>query len=122
MYQHKLERPFNCPVTVTLEVVGGKWKACLLYALQRGVRRPSDLHRAIPATSRRVLNQQLRELEDHGMVSKTVYAELPAIVEYFLTHQGQTLLGVIEAMEAWGTVHGPAFRQELARKSSSTPK
>lgn len=114
MYEHKLDRPFHCPVTVTLEVLGGKWKACLLYALQRGLGRPSDLHRAIPSASRRVLNQQLRELERHGIVAKTVYPGLPLRVEYFLTEQGQTLLGVIDAMASWGETYGDDFRERLA--------
>lgn len=121
MYEHKLDRPFHCPVTVTLEVLGGKWKACLLYALQRGLCRPGDLHRAIPAASRRVLDQQLRELERHEMVAKTIYAELPLRVEYFLTGQGQTLLGVIDAMAAWGDTHGDAFREKLAQRGAAQP-
>jgi len=121
MYEHKLARPFHCPVTVTLEVLGGKWKVCLLYGLKHGLHRPSDLHRAVPSASRRVLNQQLRELERHGMVGKTVFPELPLRVEYYLTEAGQTLLGVIDAMADWGETHGEAFRKKMAQQYSANP-
>lgn len=116
MYTHKLDRLLHCPVTVALEVVGGKWKACLLYALKRGISRPSDLHRAIPTATRRVLNQQLRELQGHDMIGKTIRSVLPLQVDYFLTPQGQTLLTVIDALEAWGETHGESFRAQVAQQ------
>ncbi len=114
MYKYKLKRPRHCGVSLTMEVLGGKWKACLLSSLQRGVHRPSELHRAHPTATPRVLNQQLRELIVHGMVAKKVHSTVPAVVEYFLTAEGETLLGIIDDIRAWGDTHGEALRARLA--------
>lgn len=114
MYEHKLERPRHCGVSLTMEVIGGKWKACLLSSLQRGVRRPSDLHRAHPTATPRVLNQQLRELMAHGMVAREVHSTVPAVVEYFLTAEGETLLELIDGIRAWGEAHGEGLRTRFA--------
>ncbi len=113
MYVHKLPRSFECGVGVTAEILGGKWKPCLIYSIRNGVRRPSELHRLNPTAPPRVLNQQLRELVAHGMVRKVVYPVLPLKVEYFLTAQGESVLPIIEAMEQWGTVHGANFRAQV---------
>lgn len=117
MYAHKLERPLHCGVSLTMEVLGGKWKACLLSSLQRGVRRPSELHRAHPTATPRVLNQQLRELIGHGMVIKVVHSTVPLVVEYFLTAEGETLLGIVDAIRTWGDAHGDALRARIAALS-----
>ena len=117
MYEHKLPRSFDCGVGVTMEILGGKWKSCLIYNIRNGSRRPSELHRLNPAATPRVLNQQLRELEEHGMVGKVVHAGLPLRVEYFLTPQGETLLTIIDAMENWGTHFGEEFRARMARRA-----
>lgn len=78
------------------------------------MRRPSELHRLNPAATPRVLNRQLKELEDHGMVRKVIYPVLPPKVEYFLTPEGESLLAIIDAMQAWGDAHGDAFRARMA--------
>lgn len=116
MYEHKLPRPLDRGVGVTMEILGGKWKSCLIHNIRNGVRRPSDLHRLNPAAAPRVLNQQLRELEAHGMVGKVVHPGLPLKVEYFLTSQGESLLAIVDAMESWGVTFGEAFRQRMAGK------
>ena len=72
-----------------MEVIGGKWKTYILYELDRGTRRPSELHRLFPDASPRVINQQLKELERHGMIEKTIYPELPPRVEYSITEDGR---------------------------------
>ncbi len=110
MYEHKLPRPVHCGVGVTMEILGGKWKACLLHNIRTGHCRPSALHRLNPTAAPRVLNQQLKELEAHGMIGKVIHAELPLRVEYFLTPQGQSLLPVLDALESWGDAHGEVFR------------
>ena len=119
MYEHKLERPFDCGVGVTMEVLGGKWKPCLLHNIRQGVRRPSELHRLNLTATPRVLNQQLRELEEHGMVRKVIYPVLPPKVEYFLTPAGETLLPIIDAIRDWGDAHGAEFRTRIAVRHSS---
>jgi len=103
MYQKKIAQSFECSILLTKEVLNGKWKPALLYQLSQGVQRPSVLQRHIPEATRRVLNVQLNELERHGLISKTVYPQLPPKVEYSLTDFGRSLLPVIEAMSNWGT-------------------
>lgn len=105
MYQKKIIQTLDCGVVLTKEVLSGKWKSTLLYFIAHDVRRPSELQRAIPSATRRVLDIQLHELEQHGLLRKTVFPQLPPKVEYHLTSLGQSLLPVIEAMEQWGNDH-----------------
>lgn len=123
MYQKKIERTLDCGVVLTKEVLHGKWKSTLLHFIARDVRRPSDLQRAIPSATRRVLNLQLNELEQHGLVSKTIFPQLPPKVEYHLTRLGESLLPVINAMEQWGNEHRATLEPLLAAtpRSASEP-
>ena len=105
MYQKKIPASFDCGIVLTKEVLNGKWKASLLYHIEQGVQRPSALQRRMPDATRRVLNVQLNELEQHGLISKVIYPQLPPKVEYSLTEFGRTLLPIIEAMSNWGTEH-----------------
>lgn len=84
------------------EVLYGKWKIRLLWFIKQGHKRPSELQRKIPDASRRVLNVQLKELEDHELISKVVYPVVPPKVEYNLTEFGETLIPVIAAIGQWG--------------------
>ena len=111
---------YHCPVEATLDVIGGKWKVVILFWLRDGVCRFGELRRRIPGVSERMLTQQLRELEDHGIVHREVYPVVPPKVEYSLTPYGQTLRPITELMCAWGKRHikrlaapsGAASRQE----------
>ncbi|MHC5542010.1 winged helix-turn-helix transcriptional regulator [Singulisphaera rosea] len=98
-------RQFNCPVEATLDVIGGKWKVLILFWLKEETRRFSDLKRRIPGISERMLTQQLRELEGHGIVHREVFPEVPPRVEYSLTAYGETLRPITELMCAWGKTH-----------------
>jgi DNA-binding HxlR family transcriptional regulator len=98
-------RKYNCPVEATLDVIGGKWKVVILFWLRDGMRRFGELRRQIPGISERMLTQQLRELEAHGVVARTVYAEVPPRVEYALTPYGRTLRPITDLMCAWGKRH-----------------
>ncbi|EEF77083.1 transcriptional regulator, HxlR family [Phocaeicola coprophilus DSM 18228 = JCM 13818] len=73
-------------------IIGAKWKPCLIDAVRERPKRPSELHREIPEAIPRVLDQQLKELEEHGIVEKKVYAEIPLRSEYSLTELGRSLL------------------------------
>lgn len=95
-----------CPVDVTLAVIGGKWKAVLVFHMSRGgTQRFAELRRKTPGISERVLTRQLRELEADGIVRREVFPEVPPRVEYSLTGYGHTLKPITEAMCEWGKRH-----------------
>ena len=92
----------ECPVTRTLEVMGGKWKPILLFYLAEQSRRSGELARLIPHASTKMLTQQLRELEKDRIIHREVYREVPPRVEYSLTALGKSLRPIMDAMCAWG--------------------
>jgi DNA-binding HxlR family transcriptional regulator len=96
---------YHCPVEATLDVIGGKWKALILFHLRDGVLRFGQLRRQIPGVSERMLAQQLRELERQGVVHREVYREVPPRVEYWLTDYGKTLRPITDLMCEWGKRH-----------------
>jgi DNA-binding HxlR family transcriptional regulator len=96
------KRSTKCPAEITLAVIGGRWKVIILYQLFQGVKRFSELQRAIKGITQKMLTQQLREMERDGIVRRTVYAQVPPKVEYQLTPLGQTLAPVVEEMCKWG--------------------
>lgn len=107
MYRKKIPLDINCGVKIAMEVIGGKWKTYILYELDRGARRPSLLHRLFGDASPRVINMQLKELETHGMIKKTVYPGLPPHVEYSITDDGRSLMPIIRMLEQWGNAFRP---------------
>lgn len=106
---------YPCPVEATLEVIGGKWKTLILFWLADQVCRFGELRRKIPDVSERMLTQQLRELEAHGIVYRKVYPVVPPKVEYSLTAYGRTLRPITNLMCAWGKKH---LRRREARAVS----
>ncbi len=96
---------FNCPVTATLEIIGGKWKPIILYCLVARKRRFGEIAVRIPQISRKVLTEQLKELEHDGLISRERFKEIPPRVEYALTELGESLSPVFQAMENWGNQH-----------------
>jgi DNA-binding HxlR family transcriptional regulator len=96
---------YNCPVRITSEIIGGKWKPLILYYLQDGTRRFSQLQKLIPGTTKKILAQRLRELERDDIVHRKVYAQVPPRVEYSLTRHGQSLKPILVLMSAWGKRH-----------------
>ena len=91
----------QCPAEATIDVIGGRWKVPIVWHLFAGTKRFSELRRALPGVTQKMLTQQLRELEGDGVVSRKVYAEVPPRVEYSLTERGRSLKPVVEAMCRW---------------------
>lgn len=92
----------GCPVEATLSVIGGKWKAIIIYQLMKGTYRFNELKRHLPKVTTRMLTNQLRELERDGVIHREVYPQVPPKVEYSLTDFGRSLEPVMHLMESWG--------------------
>ena len=95
----------GCPVESTLTFLDGKWKGVILYHLFDGTHRFNELKRKLKSITQRMLTKQLRELEEAGLVSRTVHPVVPPHVDYALTPLGQSLKPVVMALEAWGKQH-----------------
>ncbi len=92
-----------CPVETTLMLIGDKWKVLILRDLMEGTKRFGELKKSIGTVSQKVLTAQLRDMEDKGLLSRKVYAEVPPRVEYTLTGTGRSLKPILDSMVAWGT-------------------
>jgi DNA-binding HxlR family transcriptional regulator len=106
-YQNKQAILNECPVTFTLEKMGGRWKPLILYQLQQGVLRYGQLKKTIPAITEKMLVQHLRELEADGLIVRDVKPVVPPHVEYSLTQTGKTLTPILNAMALWGLSNQP---------------
>lgn len=95
----------GCPVEATLRLIGGKWKGSILFLLLGETIRFNEFRRKLPSVTQRVLTNQLRELEDAGLIIRTVYPEVPPRVEYRLSPLGRSLEPVILGLKAWGEVY-----------------
>lgn len=91
-----------CPVETTLTLIGNKWKVLILRDLLPGTKRFGELKKSLGSVSQKVLTAQLRDMEADGLVSRTVYAEVPPKVEYTLTDLGMSLKPVLDSMLTWG--------------------
>ncbi|WP_425804708.1 winged helix-turn-helix transcriptional regulator [Desulfitobacterium sp. Sab5] len=97
----KKELPL-CPVETTLSLIGDKWKVLILRDLIDGTKRFGELKKSISSISQKVLTQQLRNMEEDGLVERKVYAEVPPKVEYTLTELGLSLKPILDSMWIWG--------------------
>lgn len=91
-----------CPVETTLTLIGDKWKVLILRDLLPGTKRFGELKKSVGNISQKVLTTQLRAMEESGLLTRTVYAEVPPRVEYTLTELGQSLRPILDAMRSWG--------------------
>lgn len=115
-YERKIPIPTECGLHLTKEIIGGKWKMSLIYAIDSDIKRPSQLEKAFPALTKRVLSKQLKELETHGIINKKIFPQLPPKVEYSLTPLGQSLLPIIDMIDEWGNKHR-SFLEEVIEET-----
>lgn len=111
----------SCPVEATLELIGGKYKALILWHLSQRTLRFSELQKVIPSATPKMLTQQLRELETHQLVHREVFPVIPPKVEYSLTNLGQSLMPVLIAMRDWGADYMRSNQQEPCCFMMDTP-
>lgn len=102
---------YYCPIEVTLEVIGGKWKPLVLFQLFGGTKRFGELKRTMPRITQRMLTRQLRELEEDGLVHREVYPQVPPKVEYSLTEVGWGLESLVRRMDEWGEWYATEFEE-----------
>ena len=110
-----MEPGFSCGLDAALAVIGGKWKPLILFHLNGGPRRFGELRRLVAGISEKVLIQQLRELEGHGILTRTDHHELPPRVDYAMTEFGRSLAAALAPLCAWGDQN----RAEIANLISS---
>lgn len=99
-----------CPVETTLTLIGDKWKVLILRDLMPGTKRFGELKKSIGNVSQKVLTAQLRAMEESGLLTRTVYAEVPPRVEYTLTELGKSLMPILDALWNWGEEYKAALR------------
>jgi DNA-binding HxlR family transcriptional regulator len=95
----------ECPITATIDIIGGKWKPIIIWLLMEKTHRFGELHKTIPGMALKVLSRQLKELEGDGIVKRAVFAEVPPRVEYSLTAKGQSLSHVMTLLSNWSKEH-----------------
>lgn len=116
MYERKIPVDLDCPLRLTMSLMDSKWKSCILDELRHMALRPSELHRNLPEATPRVLDLQLKELVEDGLVTKTIHAELPPRSEYALSELGATLLPIIDSMIEWGQRNAALFERKYGRQ------
>lgn len=94
---------YRCEIELTLEIISGKWKALILWNLgNHEIIRFNEFRRLIPEITQKVLTEQLRSLEEAGLVNRKIYNQVPPMVEYSLTRYGENLMPILEQMDIWG--------------------
>ena len=111
--------PTKCPLTAAINAIGGKWSLICLYWLDSGTRRFNELHRLMPDISHKVLTETLRNLESEGLISRTVYPEVPARVEYCISTHGESVIPILQAVRTWGHEQIAWKRQAADRNDDS---
>ncbi|HEY3274212.1 MAG TPA: helix-turn-helix domain-containing protein [Methanocella sp.] len=100
-----LKKKYHCPVEAAIDLIGGKWKPLILWALRDGTLRFSQIESELHGITQKMLTKQLRELEQDGLVARKVYAQVPPKVEYTLTPTGVSLIPVLDMLCEWGSEH-----------------
>jgi len=98
----KPQKYFDCPLTTAINIIGGKWKVIILGYLSVSPRRFGELKKMVCGVTQKMLTQQLRELEDDGLIHREIFKEIPPKVEYSLTDFGKSLTPILHNLYAWG--------------------
>lgn len=99
---------YSCSLALAMDLAGGKWKMVILWHLRNGTLRFGELRRRLNGISQKMLTQQLRELEEAGLITRTVYPVVPPKVEYTLHAQGQAIIPALETLCDWSTAYAAA--------------
>jgi DNA-binding HxlR family transcriptional regulator len=100
------EKEYTCTFEITIDLIGGKWKPIIVWHLgTKGTKRFNELKKLLPNITQKMLTQQLRELENDGLVERKVYPQVPPKVEYSLTDLGESLMPILKSMCDWGEVY-----------------
>ncbi len=113
---------YQCSMELTLALIGGKWKSLILWRLGDNTLRFSELKKSLPQVTQKMLTQQLRELEEDGLVRRHVYTQVPPRVEYSLTQAGKSILPILNTMCEWGLQYITSFNKENTNDSCSSSK
>lgn len=113
MYQKKIKEDLDCGIRIASKVFGGKWKCCILDAINRGINRPAEISRYIEEASPRVVEMQLSELLFYGVVEKCSEDFYPKKTEYKLTKLGESILPVLAMMDQWGLQNAEFVKKSL---------
>ncbi len=113
---------YQCSMELTLALIGGKWKSLILWRLGDNTLRFSELKKSLPQVTQKMLTQQLRELEEDGLVHRHVYTQVPPRVEYSLTQAGKSILPILNTMCEWGLQYITSFKKENTNDSCSSSK
>ena len=119
-YERKTPEDLDCGVTVFMKVLGAKWKPCIVDLINRGYKRPSEIHKQLIAATPRVVDMQLKELESYGIVCKKVHKGFPLHVDYSLTDMGKSLLPVIVSMDQWGAAYSGRVKKVSSGRQATS--
>lgn len=106
-------KTYKCGMELTMDVIGGKWKTVVLWHLRSKTLRFSQLKKRLDGITQKMLTQQLRELEEDGLINRTVYAQVPPKVEYKLTDYGKKIIPVLYCIYSWGIDYAKSFGLSL---------
>ena len=109
-----LQKKYNCPLELTMDLIGVKWKLIILWYLLDGSKRFSQLNRLMPNITQKMLTTQLRELEEKGLINRHVYPQVPPKVEYSLTEQGYSLKHILNDICSWSTSYAKDNEIEIS--------
>jgi DNA-binding HxlR family transcriptional regulator len=119
MYERKIAEDLECGITVARKVFGSKWKPCIIDSVSKGYVRPTQLHKVVCDAAARVIDIQIKELVDFGVLEKKCSPGFPLKVEYSLTVFGESILPILNLMEEWGNNNKEYVKQIVNAQNAS---